>query len=40
MVGVYLKVKTVRAVVEGNYLYRQRNLQRMTMVAAIESRPE
>lgn len=34
------KVKSVRAVIEGEYLYRQRNLQRMPMVAAIESRPE
>ena len=33
------KVKSVRAVIEGDYLYRQRDLQRMPMRAAIESRP-
>src|SRR5262245_22083635 len=33
-------VKSVRAVVEGAYLYRLRKTQRMPLVAAIESRPE
>jgi hypothetical protein len=33
-------VKSVRAVVEGDYLYRLRETQRMPLVAAIESRPE
>jgi len=33
-------VKSVRAVVEGDYLYRLRATQRMPLVAAIESRPE
>jgi hypothetical protein len=33
-------VKSVRAVVEGDYLYRLRGTQRMPLVAAIESRPE
>jgi hypothetical protein len=34
------EVKSVRAVVEGDYFYRLRGAQRMPMVAAIESRPE
>src|SRR5262249_41685471 len=34
------EVKSVRAVVEGDYLYRLRETQRMPLVAAIESRPE
>ena len=33
-------VKSVRAVVEGAYLYRLRKTQRMPLVAAVESRPE
>ena len=33
-------VKSVRAVVEGDYLYRVRETQRMPLVAAIESRPD
>src|SRR6516225_7795995 len=33
-------VKSVRAVVEGHYLYRLRETRRMPLVAAIESRPE
>jgi hypothetical protein len=33
-------VKSVRAVVEGDYLYRLRETQRMPLVAAVESRPE
>jgi hypothetical protein len=33
-------VKSVRCVVEGDYLYRLRATQRMPLVAAIESRPE
>jgi hypothetical protein len=33
-------VKSVRAVVEGDYLYRLRKTQRMPLVAAIESRPD
>jgi hypothetical protein len=33
-------VKSVRAVVEGDYLYRLRATQRMPLVAAIESRPD
>jgi hypothetical protein len=33
-------VKSFRAVVEGDYLYRLRTTQRMPLVAAIESRPE
>jgi hypothetical protein len=33
-------VKSVRAVVEGDYLYRLRTTQRMPLVAAVESRPE
>ena len=33
-------VKSVRAVVEGDYLYRLRGTQRMPLVAAIESRPD
>jgi hypothetical protein len=33
-------VKSVRAVAEGDYLYRLRETQRMPLVAAIESRPE
>jgi hypothetical protein len=33
-------VKSLRAVVEGAYLYRLRKTQRMPLVAAIESRPE
>src|SRR5262249_30172597 len=32
--------QSVRAVVEGDYLYRLRETQRMPLVAAIESRPE
>jgi hypothetical protein len=34
------EVKSVRGVVEGDYLYRLRGTQRMPLVAAIESRPE
>jgi hypothetical protein len=34
------QVKSVRAVVEGDYLYRLRKTQRMPLVATIESRPE
>jgi hypothetical protein len=34
------EVKSVRAVVEGAYLYRLRKTQRMPLVAAVESRPE
>lgn len=34
------EVRSIRGVVEGDYLYRQRNLERLSMVAAIESRPE
>jgi hypothetical protein len=34
------EVKSVRAVVEGDYLYRLRETQRMPLVAAIESRPD
>jgi len=34
------EVKSVRAVVEGDYLYRLRETRRMPLVAAIESRPE
>jgi hypothetical protein len=34
------EVKSVRAVVEGEYLYRIRGTQRLPIVAAIESRPE
>jgi hypothetical protein len=33
-------VKSVRAVVEGDYLYRLRETKRMSLVAAVESRPE
>ena len=33
-------VKSFRAVVEGDYLYRLRETQRMPLVAAVESRPE
>jgi hypothetical protein len=33
-------VKSVRGVVEGDYLYRLRGTRRMPLVAAIESRPE
>jgi hypothetical protein len=33
-------VKSVRGVVEGDYVYRVRATQRMPLVAAIESRPE
>jgi hypothetical protein len=33
-------VKSVRGVVEGDYLYRLRKTQRMPLVAAIETRPE
>jgi hypothetical protein len=33
-------VKSVRAVVEGDYLYRLRETRRMPLVAAVESRPE
>jgi hypothetical protein len=34
------EVKTVRAVVEGDYLYRLRATQRMPLVAVVESRPD
>jgi hypothetical protein len=34
------EVKSVRAVVEGDYLYRLRETQRMPLVAAVESRPD
>ena len=34
------EVKSVRAVVEGDYLYRLRGTQRMPLVAVVESRPE
>jgi len=34
------KVKSVRAVVEGDYLYRLRETQRMPLVAVVESRPD
>jgi hypothetical protein len=33
-------VKSVRAVVEGDYLYKTRGTQRIPVVAAVESRPE
>jgi hypothetical protein len=33
-------VKSVRAVVEGDYLYRLRKTQHMPLVAAVESRPD
>ena len=33
-------VKSVRAVVEGDYLYRLRETRRMPLVAAVESRPD
>jgi hypothetical protein len=33
------EVKSVRAVIEGDYLYRLRATQRMPLVAAVESRP-
>jgi hypothetical protein len=35
-----LRVKSVRAVVEGDYLYRLRETQRMPLVATVESRPK
>jgi hypothetical protein len=34
------EVKSVRAVVEGDYLYRLRETRRMPLVAAVESRPD
>ena len=34
------EVKSVRAVVEGGYLYRRRETQRMPLAVAVESRPE
>jgi hypothetical protein len=34
------EVKSVRAVVEGDYLYRLRGTQHMPLVAVVESRPE
>jgi len=34
------EVKSVRAVVEGDYLYRLRGTQRMPLVAVVETRPE